>query len=190
MKRSLKELYEPVNNGVYHAGFATEQVAYEEAVTELFDALDRWEKVLGRKRYLCGDRIAEADWAFFTTLVRCDPVYHGHFKCNLRRIVDYSNLWGYLKDLYQQPGIVETVDLDYIKRHYYISHKNINPTAVVSKGSILIYYEPRSPAFVHVKDGVTDRTVILIYHERRLAGGGVWWGDWPTGAAQGSQGPG
>ncbi len=135
--RTLDELYQPVNNGVYRTGFATKQSAYEEAVTELFDALDRWEGVLSVRRYLCGDRITEADWAFFTTLVRFDPVYHGHFKCNLRRIVDYPNLWGYLKDLYQQPDVAETVNLDHIKRHYYVSHDSINPTGIVPKGPIV-----------------------------------------------------
>ena len=142
--RTLDELYEPVNNGVYRTGFATKQTAYDEAVTELFGALDHWEEVLARRRYLCGDRITEADWAFFTTLVRFDPVYHGHFKCNLRRIVDYPNLWGYLKDLYQQPGVAETVDLDHIKRHYYVTHKSINPTGIVPKGPILYYDSPHN----------------------------------------------
>ncbi|HZC19921.1 MAG TPA: glutathione S-transferase family protein [Rubrobacteraceae bacterium] len=139
---TLDELYEPVNNGVYKAGFATEQDAYEEAVIELFHALDRWESVLGERRYLCGSRITEADWAFFTTLVRFDPVYYGHFKCNLKRIIDYPNLWGYLRDLYQQPGVAGTVYLDHIKRHYYESHKSINPTGIVPKGPILNYDEP------------------------------------------------
>jgi glutathionyl-hydroquinone reductase len=142
IERTLDGLYEPVNNGVYRAGFATEQSAYEEAVTDLFDALDRWEGVLGIRRYLCGDRITEADWAFLTTLVRFDPVYYGHFKCNLRRIADYPNLWGYLKDLYQQPGVAETVDLEHIKRHYYVSHESINPTGIVPKGPLLNLDEP------------------------------------------------
>ncbi len=142
IERTLDELYEPINNGVYRAGFATAQGAYEEAVTELFDTLDRWEGVLGRRRYLCGSRITEADWAFFTTLVRFDPVYHGHFKCNLRRIVDYPNLWGYLRDLYQQPGVAGTVDLGHIKRHYYGSHESLNPTGIVPKGPILNLDEP------------------------------------------------
>ena len=133
IERTLDGLYEPVNNGVYRAGFATEQSAYEEAVTDLFDALDRWEGVLGVRRYLCGDRITEADWAFFTTLVRFDAVYYGHFMCNLRRILDYPTLWGYLIDLYQQPGVAETVDLGHIKRHYYGSHESINPTRIVRK---------------------------------------------------------
>jgi glutathionyl-hydroquinone reductase len=140
--RTLDELYERVNNGVYKTGFAATQEAYEEAVVELFYALDRWERVLGERRYLCGDRITEADWAFFATLVRFDPVYYGHFKCNLRRIVDYPNLWGYLKELYQQPGVAETVDFGHIKRHYYSSHESINPTRIVPKGPILHLDEP------------------------------------------------
>jgi putative glutathione S-transferase len=112
---TIDAIYEPVNNGVYRSGFATEQEAYEEAVTEVFDALDHWEEVLASRRYLCGDRITEADWCLFPTLVRFDSVYHGHFKCNLRRIVDYPNLWGYSKDLYQQPGVAGTVNMDHIK---------------------------------------------------------------------------
>lgn len=142
IERALDDLYEPVNNGVYRAGFATRQAAYEEAVAELFDALDRYERLLGERRYLCGDRITEADWAFFTTLVRFDPVYHYHFKCNLRRIVDYPNLWGYLRDLYQQPGVAETVFLDQIKEHYYGSHPSVNPTGIVPKGPVLDFDEP------------------------------------------------
>ena len=135
--RTLDELYEPVNNGVYRTGFATTQEAYEEAFAELFGALDHWEGVLDRRRYLCGDRITEADWAFFATLVRFDVVYYGHFKCNLRRIVDYPNLWGYLRDLYGQPGVAQTVDFGHIKRHYYRSHESLNPTRIVPKGPAL-----------------------------------------------------
>jgi glutathionyl-hydroquinone reductase len=134
IEATLDELYEPVNNGVYRAGFATTQDAHEEAVTELFEALDYWEEGLGERRFLCGDGITLADWAFFTTLVRFDAVYHGHFKCNVRRIVDYPNLWGYLRDLYQQPGVAETVDIEHIKRHYYASHESINPTRIVPVG--------------------------------------------------------
>ncbi|MBC8122421.1 MAG: glutathione S-transferase family protein [Gemmatimonadaceae bacterium] len=134
---AIDAIYEPINNGVYRSGFATTQAAYEEAVSELFEALDYWEGVLGRQRYLCGDRITEADWCMFTTLLRFDSVYHGHFKCNLRRIVDYPHLWNYLKDLYQQPGVRETCNLDHIKRHYYKSHNNINPTRIVPKGPII-----------------------------------------------------
>jgi glutathionyl-hydroquinone reductase len=140
--RTLDELYEPVNNGVYRSGFATTQEAYEEAVTDLFDALDYWEVVLGERRYLCGERITEADWAFFVTLVRFDPVYYGHFKCNLRRIVDYPNLWGYLKDLYQQPGVADTVNMKHVMKHYYRSHESINPTGIVPKGPVINFDEP------------------------------------------------
>lgn len=134
-------IYEPINNGVYRTGFATTQEAYEEAVTELFDALDHWEQVLDRQRYLCGDVITEADWCLFTTLIRFDPVYVGHFKCNLRRIVDYPNLWNYVKELYQVPGVAETCYFDHIKRHYYQSHTGINPTGIVPKGPILQFTE-------------------------------------------------
>jgi glutathionyl-hydroquinone reductase len=138
---TIDAIYEPVNNGVYRSGFATTQEAYEEAVTELFDALDHWEEVLSSRRYLCGDRITEADWCLFPTLVRFDSVYHGHFKCNLRRIADYPNLWGYLKDLYQRPGVAETVDMEHIQNHYYGSHESINPTRIVPKGPILDFTE-------------------------------------------------
>ncbi len=143
---TIDAIYEPINNGVYRSGFATTQEAYEEAVTELFDALDRWDEVLGTRRYLCGDRITEADWCLFPTLVRFDAVYHGHFKCNLRRIVDYPNLWGYLRDLYQQPGVAETVNMDHIKKHYYRSHESVNPTRIVPKGPILDFNEPHDRA--------------------------------------------
>ena len=140
---TIDAIYEPINNGVYRSGFATTQEAYDEAVTELFDALDHWEGVLGTRRYLCGDRITEADWCMFPTLVRFDAVYHGHFKCNLRRIVDYPNLWGYLRDLYQYPGVAETVNMDHIKKHYYRSHESVNPTRIVPKGPILDFSEPQ-----------------------------------------------
>ncbi len=143
---TIDAIYEPVNNGVYRSGFATTQEAYEEAVTELFDALDGWEEVLSTRRYLCGDRITEADWCLFPTLVRFDAAYHGHFKCNLRHIVDYPNLWGYLKDLYQTPGVAETVNMDHIKKHYYQSHESINPTRIVPKGPILDLTEPHDRA--------------------------------------------
>lgn len=127
-------VYDGINNGVYKAGFATTQEAYEEAVTALFAALDHVEGILSTQRYLAGLQITEADWRLFTTLVRFDAVYVGHFKCNIRRIADYPNLSNYLKELYQYPGIAETVNLDHIKRHYYFSHKTINPTQVVPKG--------------------------------------------------------
>jgi putative glutathione S-transferase len=127
-------IYDEVNNGVYKAGFATTQTAYEEAVTKLFSALDWLEGLLGQTSYLTGDTITEADWRLFTTLVRFDAVYVGHFKCNIRRIADYPNLAHYLKALYEVPGIKETVDLDHIKTHYYWSHITINPTRVVPVG--------------------------------------------------------
>ncbi len=129
-----ERVYNSVNNGVYRAGFATTQEAYEEAFDELFETLDWLDGLLAERRYLTGDEITEADWRLFVTLVRFDPVYVGHFKCNLRRIADYPNLSGYLRDLYQQPGIAETVNLDHIKRHYYMTHPQINPTGVVPKG--------------------------------------------------------
>jgi len=129
-------IYENVNNGVYRAGFATTQEAYEAAVRRLFDALDRLEARLASQRYLFGSRIVETDWRLFVTLVRFDSVYHGHFKCNLRRIADYANLFGYLKDLYQHDGIAETVDFDHIKRHYYMTHNDINPTRIVPLGPV------------------------------------------------------
>lgn len=132
--QTISAIYEPVNNGVYRAGFATSQEAYEEAVVQLFDALDHWEKVLSRQRYLCGDRLTEADICLFTTLIRFDMVYYGHFKCNLRQLRDYPNLWNYTKEIYQIPGIAETVNFDHIKRHYYWSHDMINPTRIVPLG--------------------------------------------------------
>ncbi len=129
-----EDIYTRVNNGVYRTGFATTQEAYEEAFDALFDALDGLEERLSGRRYLVGGQPTEADWRLFTTLVRFDAVYVGHFKCNKRRIVDYPNLWGYLRDLYQVPGIAETVHIEQIKTHYYASHRMINPTGVVPKG--------------------------------------------------------
>ena len=130
-------LYDNVNNRVYRAGFATRQRAYEGSCKKLFDALDEIEKRLSKSRYLFGNRMVEADWRLFCTLIRFDVVYHGHFKCNLRRIIDYPNLQGYLLDLYQHPGIAETVSIDHIKRHYYMTHEEINPTRIVPLGPIL-----------------------------------------------------
>jgi putative glutathione S-transferase len=127
-------VYPRINNGVYRCGFATSQEAYEEAFCELFSALDALEDQLSRQRYLVGDLITEADWRLFTTLVRFDPVYVGHFKCNLRRIADYPNLSGYLRELYQVPGIADTVNMMHIKHHYYGSHDTINPAGVVPAG--------------------------------------------------------
>jgi len=130
-------LYETFNNGVYRAGFATEQTPYERAAVRVFETLDAMEVRLENRRYLFGPRPLESDWRFFVTLVRFDPVYYGHFKCNLRRIVDYPNLSGYLRDLYQIEGIAATVDFDHIKRHYYATHDDINPTRIVPIGPIM-----------------------------------------------------
>ena len=127
-------IYENVNNGVYRAGFATRQRPYEISCRKLFAALDELEKRLSKSRCLFEGKIVEADWRLFCTLVRFDAVYHGHFKCNVRRIVDYQNLQGYLMDLYQLPGIAETVNFDHIKRHYYMTHGEINPTRIVPLG--------------------------------------------------------
>lgn len=127
-------IYPNINNGVYKSGFATTQEAYDEAVIDLFKTLDTIEARLENNRYLTGDSITEADWRLFTTLIRFDPVYVGHFKCNIRRIVDYPNLWGYTRDLYQVPGVAETVNMDHIKSHYYGSHDTINPTLIVPRG--------------------------------------------------------
>lgn len=129
-----EHIYDTVNNGVYKAGFATTQEAYEENVVRLFATLDELEEKLSTRRYLTGDRITEADWRLFTTLVRFDAVYVGHFKCNIRRIADYPNLSGYLRDLYQVKGVAETVNMHHIKTHYYRSHLTINPTGIVPVG--------------------------------------------------------
>ena len=127
-------IYETVNNGVYRAGFATTQQAYEEAVAPLFETLDWLDRRLADRTWLTGDAITEADWRLFTTLVRFDAVYYSHFKCNLRRIVDYPHLWRYAQDLYRQPGIAETINFAHIKGHYYGSHRTINPTGIVPAG--------------------------------------------------------
>ena len=137
-------VYDLVNNGVYKAGFATKQDAYEEAVKALFAELDRIEERLSRQRYLAGAQITEADWRLFTTLIRFDAVYHGHFKCNLRRIADYPNIANYTRELYQVPGVAETVNLDHIKLHYYGSHKTINPTGIVPLGPLLDFDAPHN----------------------------------------------
>jgi glutathionyl-hydroquinone reductase len=127
-------VYSAVNNGVYRAGFATSQDAYEEAFRDVFAELDKLEDRLARQRYLVGNTLTEADWRLFTTLVRFDAVYYSHFKCNLRRIADYPNLSNYLRDLYQVPGVADTVNMDHIKKHYYGSHRSINPTGIVPVG--------------------------------------------------------
>lgn len=135
-------IYRTVNNGVYRAGFATTQEAYEEAVAEVFATLDFLEERLGKTRYLCGGKLTEADVRLLPTLVRFDAVYHGHFKCNRRRIVDYPNLWGFVRDLVQRPEIAATINLDHIRRHYYASHLHINPTGVVAVGPDLDFDTP------------------------------------------------
>jgi putative glutathione S-transferase len=127
-------VYDTVNNGVYKAGFATDQAVYEEAVGTLFHTLDQLEQRLDNQPYLLGEAVTEADWRLFTTLVRFDPVYHGHFKCNIRRLADYPNLWNYTGRLYRYPGVGDTVDFGHIKQHYYRSHPTINPTRIVPVG--------------------------------------------------------
>jgi putative glutathione S-transferase len=129
-----QQVYEHLNNGVYKAGFARSQEAYDEAATAVFETLDELEERLSRQRYLAGERITEADVRLFTTLARFDPVYVGHFKCNLRRLVDYPNLWGYTRELYQHPGVAQTVDFLHIKRHYYGSMETVNPSGIVPLG--------------------------------------------------------
>lgn len=128
------KVYPNINNGVYKTGFATKQEVYEEEVTKLFETLDELETLLEKQHYLVGNQITEADWRLFTTLIRFDSVYHGHFKCNIQRITDYKNLWRYTRELYNWPGIAETVNFKHIKEHYYTSHKNINPTGIVPVG--------------------------------------------------------
>ena len=132
-----QKIYERVNNGVYLAGFATRQKVYERAATRVFETLDELDTRLASSRYLLGNRMTETDWRLFPTLIRFDAVYHGHFKCNLRRIVDYPNLWPYLRDLYQHDSVAETVNFDHIKRHYYMTHDHINPTRIVPIGPAL-----------------------------------------------------
>jgi putative glutathione S-transferase len=135
-------IYDKLNNGVYKSGFATTQIAYDEAVAALFDTMDWIEDRLASNRYLLGDRLTEADWRLFTTLVRFDPVYHGHFKCNRNRLVDFPNMCAYTRELYQHPGVAQTVSFDHITRHYYASHRSINPHGIVPVGPRLNWLEP------------------------------------------------
>jgi putative glutathione S-transferase len=132
--RVIDDIYDPINNGVYRAGFAGTQEAYDRAVDELFDALDEWDEVLAGQRYLAGDRLTEADICMFTTLVRFDQVYHTHFMCNKRQIHEYDNLWPYLRDLYGTPGVAETVNMAHIKEHYYTTHPDVTPTRIIAAG--------------------------------------------------------
>jgi len=143
-----ERVYEPINNGVYKSGFATTQGAYDTAVTTLFAALDEMEALLGTRRYLAGEQITEADWRLFTTLVRFDPVYHLHFKCNRKRLVDYPNLWAYTRELYQVPGVAETVGMEHIVRHYHYSHDTINPNRILPINAQIDWMEP------HGRDGL------------------------------------
>jgi len=145
-------IYEKVNNGVYRTGFATSQIAYEHAFDELFATLDQLEDILSRQQYLAGNRISEADWRLFVTLIRFDAVYVGHFKCNLRRIQDYKNLSNYLRELYQWPGVSETINMDQIKRHYYYSHDSINPTRIIPKGPELDFSSPHDRYRFNITD--------------------------------------
>lgn len=136
------QVYDGVNNGVYRAGFATTQAAYDIAFDSLFDALDALEARLAGQRYLVGARLTEADWRLFCTLVRFDAVYYSHFKCNRQRLTDYPHLWAYTRELYQMPGIAETVHMNHIKAHYYGSHPNLNPTGIIPKGPNLDFNQP------------------------------------------------
>ncbi len=149
-----ERIYPAINNGVYRAGFATSQQAYEQAFDEVFAELDCLEKHLGERRYLAGEYLTEADWRLFTTLIRFDAVYHGHFKCNLRRLADYPNLSNWLRELNQWPGVAETVNFEHIQKHYYMSHKTINPNGIVPKGPLQNF---------------------SVAHDReRLVGRGIW----------------
>ncbi len=139
-------IYDTVNNGVYKSGFATTQVAYDEAVTALFESLDWLEKRLSNQRYLVGGRVTEADWRLFTTLVRFDLVYHLHFKCNRKRLIDYPALWAYTRELYQMPGIAGTVNFDHIVRHYHFSHDSINPHRIIPINPVLDWAAPHGRA--------------------------------------------
>ncbi|NGM69556.1 glutathione S-transferase family protein [Natronolimnobius sp. AArcel1] len=142
--RVIEAIYEPINNGVYRAGFATKQEPYDEAVTDLFDALEHWDDVLADQRYLAGDQLTEADIAMFTTLIRFDNVYHTHFMCNVQQIREYDNLWPYLRDLYQTAGVAATVNMDHIKEHYYTTHPDVNPHRIIARGPDLDLEAPHN----------------------------------------------
>ncbi|WP_122088251.1 glutathione S-transferase family protein [Halalkalicoccus subterraneus] len=138
----IDAIYEPINNGVYRAGFSGSQEAYDDAIEDLFSALDRWDSVLAEQRYLAGDRLTEADVCMFTTLIRFDQVYHTHFMCNVMQIQDYEHLWPYLRDLYQTPGVAETVNMDHIKEHYYTTHPDVTPSRIIARGPDLDFEAP------------------------------------------------
>jgi len=140
--RVIDAIYDPINNGVYRAGFADSQAAYDRAIDDLFAALGHWDSVLADQRYLAGDRLTEADVAMFTTLVRFDAVYHTHFKCNVKAVHEYDNLWPYLRDLYGTPGVAETVRMDHITEHYYTTHPDVNPKRLVARGPDLDFEAP------------------------------------------------
>lgn len=142
------EIYDAINNGVYKAGFATAQDVYDQEVTNVFACMDKLEKTLSKQPYLLGNVITESDWRLFTTLIRFDAVYYGHFKCNIRRLADYKNLWSYTRELYQRAGIADTVNFDHIKQHYYRSHGTINPTGIVPLGPVLDLNAPSDRSFV------------------------------------------
>jgi putative glutathione S-transferase len=152
-------IFETVNDGVYRAGFATRQRAYEHAVTKLFATLDELEARLATRRYLCGPKIVETDLRLFVTLIRFDAVYNGHFKCNLRRVLDYPNLWGYTRDVYAIPGIAATVNFDHIKRHYYMTHDEINPTRIVPLGPILDLGAPHGRETLGSDPALNEQTI-------------------------------
>jgi glutathionyl-hydroquinone reductase len=143
---AIDAIYQPINNGVYRCGFANTQGAYDEAVVELFEALDHWDDVLGRQRWMCGDRMTEADICLFTTLLRFELVYHTHFKCNVRRLRDYPNLWGFTREVYQLPGVADVCNLEHIKHHYFESHDSINPKRIVPRGPDIDFTEPHDRA--------------------------------------------
>jgi glutathionyl-hydroquinone reductase len=142
IERIQDQIYQPINNGVYRSGFAASQAAYTEAVTELFAALDYWEDILSQQRYLCGDRLTLADWCMFTTLFRFDLAYHGLFKCNLKRLTDYSNLWNYCRELYQQSGVREVCDISHVKQLYYAGLPELNPNRVIPIGPEIDFHAP------------------------------------------------
>ena len=151
-----ERVYEDVNNGVYRCGFATTQQAYQEAFTKLFGTLDWIEEQLSKQRYLIGDRLTEADWRLFTTLLRFDPVYVGHFKTNRQRLIDYPNLWAYTRELFQHPGVEETVNMSHIKQHYYGSHTSINPTRIVPSGPTIDFMKPHGRNALAQSDTTKD----------------------------------